>query len=113
MKNCKVESVFRERDLLRNLIHPNIVKQYNTFQDDQNVYFVFEYANKGSLGRLISKMGKMPKELCVYYAAEILSAIEYMILNGVVHRDLKPENILIAEDWHLKIVKFENIIVLD
>jgi protein-serine/threonine kinase len=31
LKNKKVESAFRERDLLRELSHPNIIKQYYTF----------------------------------------------------------------------------------
>lgn len=41
-----------------------------------------------------------------FYAAEILSVIEFLIMKGVLHRDLKPENILIADDWHLKIIDF-------
>ena len=45
-------------------------------------------------------------ELVKFYAAEILSVIEFLVTKGVIHRDLKPENILISDDWHLKIVKY-------
>lgn len=31
LKNKKIESAFRERDLLRELSHPNIIKQHYTF----------------------------------------------------------------------------------
>ena len=46
----------------------------------------------------------MPIKLVQYYAAEILSGLEYLNSKNVLHRDLKPENILVTEDWHLKIV---------
>eukprot|EP00347_Sterkiella_histriomuscorum_P007491 403348718 len=65
-KHQKVESVFRERDILKGLSHPNIIKQYFTFQDDVNLYFVFEYASRGSLTKIMSQINlceKMPIEL--------------------------------------------------
>lgn len=108
-QHAKVESVFRERDLLKDLIHPNIIRQFFTFQDDANLYYVFEYASRGSLTKLISKLSmgehKMPLELVRFYSAEILLALELMHSKNIIHRDLKPENILINDDWHLKLVR--------
>jgi serine/threonine protein kinase len=105
-----VDSVFRERNLLQELQHPNIIKQYFTFQDEANLYYVFEYASRGSLTKLINKLSmgenRMPYELAKYYAAEIVLAIEAMHKHRIIHRDLKPENILITEDWHLKLIDF-------
>lgn len=104
-----MDNVFRERDLLRELNHPNIIKQYFTFQDDTNLYYVFEYASRGCLTKLISKIAtyqKMPLELVKYYSIEILSALELMHSKNIIHRDLKPENILITEDWHIKLVSY-------
>lgn len=104
----KIQSVFRERDLLRDLVHPNIIRQYLTFQDDQNLYYVFEYVNRGSLTKLISKLSlgelRMPMDLVRFYAAEIVLALEFLHSKKIIHRDLKPENILISDDWHLKLV---------
>jgi serine/threonine protein kinase len=91
------------------LNHPNIIKQSITFQDDANLYYVFEYASRGSLTKLINKLHnsdtKMPFDLIRFYAAEILLALEVIHSKEIVHRDLKPENILINEDWHLKLVR--------
>jgi 3-phosphoinositide dependent protein kinase-1 len=42
----------------------------------------------------------------VFYAAEIVKALEYMHKSGVIHRDLKPENILLSETMHVKITDF-------
>ena len=47
----------------------------------------------------------MSYELAQFYAAEIVSGIEYTHGKGIYHRDLKPENIILDEKMHLKIVK--------
>ena len=65
---------------------------------------MFEYANHGTLSRLIRKYGKLPLELAKFYAAELVNILEFLHTKGVVHRDLKPENILIGPDYHLKLV---------
>jgi serine/threonine protein kinase len=51
----KVRHVMREKDLLYKLAHPHIVKLYDTFQIDHNLYFIFEYCQNGNLDSLIRK----------------------------------------------------------
>ena len=48
----------------------------------------------------------MPTDLVRVYAAEIVSALNFMHEKGIVHRDLKPENILLDSDYHLKVSDF-------
>ena len=47
----------------------------------------------------------MPLELTKFYAAEIISSLEYLHKKGIVHRDLKPANIFI-NDGEIKIADF-------
>ena len=42
-----------------------------------------------------------------FYAAEVLLALEYLHMLGVVYRDLKPENILVREDGHIMLSDFD------
>lgn len=42
----------------------------------------------------------------MFYASEIIVAIQYLHSLNIVYRDLKPENILIAKDGHIKITDF-------
>ena len=41
-----------------------------------------------------------------FYAAQIVSALEFMSERNVVHRDLKPDNILIDEEYSIKLTDF-------
>lgn len=44
---------------------------------------------------------------CRFYAAEVLLALEYLHMLGVVYRDLKPENVLVREDGHIMLSDFD------
>lgn len=44
---------------------------------------------------------------CRFYAAEVLLALEYLHMMGVVYRDLKPENVLVREDGHIMLSDFD------
>jgi len=67
MKICELNKerhILREKELTVKLKHPSIVKLYNTFKDDTNLYFVFECCNNGSLDEIIrDAKGTMPIEL--------------------------------------------------
>ena len=42
----------------------------------------------------------------MFYACEIILALEYLHSKNIIYRDLKPENILISEDGHIKLTDF-------
>ena len=42
-----------------------------------------------------------------FYVAEILLALEYLHMLGIIYRDLKPENILVREDGHIMLTDFD------
>ena len=73
--------------------------------DEDNLYFIFENCSYGDLSTLISKSKNgLDNEMAVQYAAEIVTALEFMHGKGYVHRDLKPENIMIGDDKHVRII---------
>lgn len=41
-----------------------------------------------------------------FYAAEIVSALDYLHAHGIAYRDLKPENLMLTKDGHIKMVDF-------
>eukprot|EP00741_Cyanophora_paradoxa_P022649 tig00021493_g21874.t1 len=106
LKEGKAENVKRERDAMAVLSHPSVVRLHATFQDAASLYMVLEYCGGGDLFTQIKALGTIPEEVARFYAAELLSGIEYLRSKGVVHRDLKPENMLITASGHLKITDF-------
>lgn len=85
---------------------PFIVKLYGNFYQKMTFYFIMEYINGGDMFFHIRRAKCFSLERTRFYAAELLLAIEFMHLNGVIYRDLKPENVLIDSEGHVKIIDF-------
>ncbi|KAG6609924.1 AGC protein kinase [Phytophthora cinnamomi] len=100
-----------EKDVLNRLRHPNIIRLYQTFQDDSNLYFLLELLDGGELlTHLLHEGRQLPldESLARFYLADVVNAVEYMHTNQVLHRDLKPENMVVCKNsgGHLKLIDF-------
>ena len=63
--------------------------------DRDHLYFVFEHCQYGTLSTLIDENGKLEKDVCVFFAAQIVEALMKVHEMKIMHRDMKPENLLI------------------
>lgn len=114
IREKKVKYVNIEKNALNRLSNgPGIVHLFYTFQDEQSLYFVLDYAPHGELLALIKNHGSLTLEATHYYAAQIIDAISYMHNHGVVHRDIKPENILIDSSRRVLVTDFGTAKLLD
>ncbi|KAF8262874.1 kinase-like domain-containing protein [Lactarius quietus] len=68
--------------------------------------FVLDLARNGELQSRISRMGSLSTACARYYTAQLVDALDYMHLRGVIHRDLKPENLLLDDDFRIKVTDF-------
>ncbi|CAK9858773.1 unnamed protein product [Sphagnum jensenii] len=98
-----------EREILQSLDHPFLPTLYTHFESDKFLCLVMEFCSGGDLHTLRQRQpGKHFSEPAArFYAAEILLALEYLHMMGVVYRDLKPENVLVREDGHIMLSDFD------
>ena len=91
-----------EIQIMKKVNHPNVLKLYNAFQKDNNMYLILEYCNDGDLSKYISSNIHKYDHLYFY---QILEGLEYLYSNNILHRDIKPQNILICNN-NIKISDF-------
>ncbi|KAM2685839.1 serine/threonine-protein kinase D6PKL1 [Malus sylvestris] len=98
-----------ESEILRMLDHPFLPTLYTQFTSDNLSCLVMEYCPGGDLHVLRQKqIGRcFSEDATRFYVAEVLLALEYLHMLGVVYRDLKPENILVREDGHIMLTDFD------
>ncbi|KAK1418795.1 hypothetical protein QVD17_27942 [Tagetes erecta] len=105
----KLSRAQTERDILQLLDHPFLPTLYSHFETDRFSCLVMEYCPGGDLHMLRQRQpGKHFSEYAArFYAAEVLLALEYLHMLGVVYRDLKPENVLVRDDGHIMLSDFD------
>ncbi|RLN12584.1 protein kinase G11A-like [Panicum miliaceum] len=98
-----------EKDILQCLDHPFLPTLYTHFETDKFSCLVMEFCPGGDMHTLRQRQrGKyFPEQAVKFYVAEILLALEYLHMLGIIYRDLKPENILIREDGHIMLTDFD------
>ncbi|PIN16823.1 putative serine/threonine protein kinase [Handroanthus impetiginosus] len=117
-----------EREILSMLDHPFLPTLYAQFASDNLSCLIMEFcgppldvheavfvgpAMKRLVRRSIFKfqliMESLREHMSYYkfYVAEVLLALEYLHMLGIVYRDLKPENILVREDGHIMLTDFD------
>ncbi|CAL9770598.1 unnamed protein product [Musa acuminata subsp. burmannicoides] len=98
-----------EREILQMLDHPFLPTLYAHFTTDNLSCLVMEYCPGGDLHVLRQKQPcrSFSEPAARFYVAEVLLALEYLHMLGVIYRDLKPENILVREDGHIMLSDFD------
>lgn len=98
-----------EREILQSLDHPFLPTLYSHFETDKFSCLVMEFCPGGDLHTLRQRQqGKyFTEQAAKFYVAEVLLALEYLHMLGIVYRDLKPENVLVREDGHIMLSDFD------
>lgn len=96
-KNPKQDSsrMYLEVDILKKLIHPNIMQIFEFYEDKKNFYIITEFCEGGELFDKVVEKGSFKEDEAAQVMKQLCSAINYIHSNKIVHRDLKPENILL------------------
>ncbi|KAH6779797.1 ataurora3 [Perilla frutescens var. hirtella] len=96
----------REMEIQSTLRHPNVLRMYGWFHDDERIFLILEYAHGGELYQELCKLGHLSERQSATYIASLTQALAYCHEKHVIHRDIKPENLLLDHEGRVKIADF-------
>ena len=110
------DQLINEKQILADVKHHFLVDLIYAFQDNQNCYFIMEYAPGGDVYSLISHLSKhsakveafkgLGEEGPRFIIACVVLGLECLHAHKLVYRDLKPENVLLLENGYVKLTDF-------
>ena len=96
-----------ESEISLKVVHPNIIKLYDIYENDKTIFFVLECVKGGDLLQYLlnNSNNHLSNEESLLLIIQILETSYYLINKvKVIHRDLKPDNYLIVnENGQIKI----------
>ena len=106
----KIQNIKNEANLLASLNNKFVVKYYESFQIDQNIYIVMEYCEGGDLCTYITMHQKesnnnfkFEEDLIWKLFIQISLGLFYIHSKKIVHRDIKSLNIFLTKNMDGKI----------
>jgi len=111
IEHDQVTHVIDEKKMLTLCNHPFILRLYATFQDHDTIYLLTEIMQGGELWALIydgvSGWNEgLPRAHVVFYAANVVEALDHIHKKGIAYRDLKPENLMLDARGYLRVIDF-------
>lgn len=78
--------------------HPNIIRIFAAFEENNTAYYVMEYIEGANLSEMVKKYGPISMKSALEYIKKIGSALEYIHEKKINHLDIKPANIMIRSN---------------
>lgn len=90
-----VEKFIKERSVLLNLQHPNIVVVRDLVVEGEQLAIVMDLVVGGTLRDALQEHGTLAPAAAIDYTVQVLDALSAAHQKGVTHRDIKPDNVLL------------------
>ena len=90
IESKQIEHVQNEKNILLRIDHPFLVRLHWTTHTNSLLYLLLEYLPGGELFQLMRKREKLDPRTAVFYASEVLLALDYLHHLNILYRDLKP-----------------------
>jgi serine/threonine-protein kinase len=102
----KLERLYREVRLGRQVSHPNVCRLYDVMEWEGHHFISMEYIDGEDLASLLRRIGKLPHDKALDIARDLCAGLAAAHSLGVIHRDLKPANVMIDGRGTARITDF-------
>ena len=113
LKKINIKNNSNIKNQLNELItisHPHLIKYYNYFEDNKNLYIILEYLNN-NIKTLIdsNKIFDRPikEEIVWNIFLQTSQALSYIHSKNIIHKNITSSNILLNDNLLIKISNFE------
>jgi len=92
-RQLQLIKVATEARFISNCLHPNIVRVYDWFEENNTAYVVMGLIQGKPLSKILEQEGPLPNERVKRYFIQIAEALRIVHAAHLLHRDIKPENL--------------------
>jgi len=85
------DGILKEREILKSIDHPNILRLLDTIDTTDVMYLVLEYCDGGDLDNFFDKHGRLPVATAKDFMRQLAEGLKMLRQRNIVHRDLKPQ----------------------
>ena len=98
-----------EKDIflaLKNINHPNIVTCVDIFENETQIFFIYEYLSFGNLKKYMQEVKFYPSsfntQTILNIISQLIDGIYILHKFGIIHRDIKTTNIMVEINSPMK-----------
>ena len=93
LQDITVDVIYNEIKIHERIIHPNIIRMYNHYEDDKNIFCFLEIVNGITLYSKVK--GGLSEREAFQLFIQVAKSIKFCHDNKIIHRDIKLENFLL------------------
>ena len=98
MMNAYKAKFIKEAQTIANLNHPNIIRIFDVFEENNTAYYAMEYIDGESLNAKVKREGALAEDMAVKHIRDVASALDYIHKRNIMHLDVKPANIMLSKE---------------
>jgi calcium-dependent protein kinase len=106
------QKIDNEKEIIKSLDHPNIIRFYEFFEDAKKLYIIMEHSSGFEFFSQILQNESYSEIQAAKIMYQIFSVLSYLHEKNIAHRDFKPESILMDKDT-LKVIDFTEACIIN
>ena len=100
------QKFLKEARMIARLDHPNIIRIFDVFTENNTAYYVMDYIEGKNLNDLVKERGALPEAEAVSMIRQVGEGLAYVHAHKINHLDIKPGNIMLRKDGRPVLIDF-------